>query len=304
LNEREFSREILHKFVFYRGEQELSDLLDRYPGLDEYVVPVLALMRVINALLQVDRVREERQEGPVVELSTLPDGRIEARIDDGGERGVEQYVPMIMSVARGGMQFLNEKGYRLLSVLGAGQQDPEMQVKLKRYERALRLCLDRGYDDEWLERKIEEEEREWGRPENYGQTYSRSFRMRDLLKVETPEESDDLVDEQPWMRVYVEGLPVDFRPSELELRSALGQFCWARSWVDERRAVKSSSRVLTGPAWQMLERIREIALEHREENPIHKPIAARASDRVEVLKRCAEEGADHVLFERASRYVY
>lgn len=307
MSHEDVTPEVLHAFVYYEDDDHLHQLLDDHPGLAEYVTPLMALFQAIGMLGIVDHLegKDAEDDGRVVELVSTPEGGIEARPAKRGQRDVEQYVPLLIRAAQGAINFLNEKGYRVLATLAEGEEDPVTRAKLGRYRDALRLCLDRGHNDEWLaNREAELEKERYPEETERERAFAAYVSMTDLFMVEDPAALRQLVHEEPWIRVYSAGIPIDFSANQIELRKALAQFCWGRSWAQRYRAVRSNPCLLTPPAWQLLERISELAPERRSERSLRDYwITGAARDDAETLKRCASEDITPVLLEEARNFL-
>jgi hypothetical protein len=300
-----FPYEVMHAFVFPESTADLAALLEQHEGLDEYVVPVISLMHAIQMLSAIDGVSPAEPDEEVIELFNTRDGGIAAQPAPMGERDPGGYVPLIVSVARSGPQFLNEKGYRLLTVLAQGEQDPGWRQKTSRYAKALQICLDQGLDEQWLVQQGEMEQSQENDPiaRGFSQGWKEYFQMRDLLLVENAAGLENLLAASPWMKVYSTGIPIDFVTHPPQLLHALGQFSWGKDWVMRWRALKACPELLGDPVQRILQRILEIAQEHSSEDLVHDLIANRVPDNLALLKRCGAKGCDQVMLDLAGNYV-
>jgi hypothetical protein len=300
--------EVLRAFVRVQSDAELFELLDRHEGLDEYVVPMMALLKAISMLSLVNNKDADRNtEGPVVELvSTPPRGDPIVRIVDGKERDGEDYIPVMLSIAhQSASNFLNERGYQLLNAMVETEEDPEMYLRLHQYRAALRGCLDRGMNNEWLMEK-EEKERQRHEKDSHDpveEKWHSYFMLRELLKAENEEEIATLLVKEPWMKIYAEGIPFQFDPGQQALRNALAQFCEGGSWAQRRRGALSILRLTTSEATNLLESIEGIARENATGQPVHAFIAYQIKDDIQLLNKCISEGADTPFLDLAPRYI-
>jgi hypothetical protein len=105
--------ETLRRFVFPKGKADLFAMLAEMPGLDTYLVPMVSLNQAVRMLISLGKMRSEAPDGPVLELTSVVRGGIEAQITHSERWSPDGWVPILLSTARSNLSFLSEKGYQL-----------------------------------------------------------------------------------------------------------------------------------------------------------------------------------------------
>lgn len=174
MEEPKVSKELLSKMLFIESENDLTQLLAAHPELHPFAEVALPMHEAVNMLLSVEQSNQSEFAGNailsiqeykpgisavltegvdgkrVMDLYEVPaDVLSELVIEAPGE--IRGYIAPTLQVGLHHPEYLTVECYWLLDQLVKSERtEPGVAQKLARLQAAVGVCLEQGYDAEWI----------------------------------------------------------------------------------------------------------------------------------------------------------
>lgn len=290
----------LREFTFAKSYEQIVQLLQDYPELDEYVIPILSLMSTLGLMLEVEKAFGETSETQERVIEIVDPATIEILQQKPTARETAQTINLLISIGRRNPAVFTEEACTMLKILAEGDIPANLKPKFLRYHTALRACLDSGFDLEWALKK--KREAEWV-DEDWEKADQQSEQMRAFLLAPDVESARAVVHQSRWLEPYLEEGGLSFSGEDLSLRHGLAHALWEKSWCRVRRTVREYAELTTPRAWEVLDQFAETAKKHQKKQTVHEVLAIKFEYFSVLLKKCAEQGVDRVLLEYTNHFV-
>lgn len=289
----------LKEFTFATSDEQIIRLLDDYPELDQYVIPILSLMNTVGLMLKMDKAFGEHEADSEQIIEIVDPATIEILQHKETDRQTAQTLNLLISIGRRYPAVFTEEACAMLKILAEGDIPASLKPKFQRYHTALRECLDAGFNLEWALQK--KRESEWI-DEEWEKAGVQSEQMKAFLLAPDIESARAVVNQAQWMKPYLEECRLSFTSEDLPLRRGLAHTLWEKSWSKVRQALRGCADMTTSRAWELLDQLKETARKHQN-NPVHEFLAIKFEYFMVLLKKCAEEGVDRALLDYANHFV-
>ncbi len=290
----------LREFTFAKSYEQIVQLLQDYPELDEYVIPILSLMSTLGLMLEVEKAFGETSETQERVIEIVDPATIEILQQKPTARETAQTINLLISIGRRNPAVFTEEACTMLKILAEGDIPANLKPKLLRYHAALRASRDSGFDLEWALKK--KREAEWV-DEDWEKADQQSEQMKAFLLAPNVESARAVVHQSHWLEPYLEEGGLSFSGEDLSLRHGLAHALWEKSWCRVRRTVREYAELTTPRAWEVLDQFAETAKKHQKKQTVHEVLAIKFEYFSVLLKKCAEQGVDRVFLEYANHFV-
>jgi hypothetical protein len=164
------SQELLHKLLFVRSEQELTELLEEHPELQGYAGVALPMHKALSMLLIAESSAESSKRKVIAVSEFQPRISAVISLDSEGNRvaelieipphvlaqillvapaEIQPYIPLTMQVSLHHPDYLTEESCMLMAVMtNSPQIDIELKRKISVFQAALEICVKNGMNRE------------------------------------------------------------------------------------------------------------------------------------------------------------
>jgi len=174
MEEPNVSKDLLSRMLFIESDNELTKLLTAHPELHPFAEVALPMHEAINMLISVERSNQseyatdtvlsiqEYKPGISAVLTEAADGKrvmdlyevpaeVLSKLIARSPKNIVAYIAPTLQVGLHHPEYLTVECYWLLDQLVSSERtEPATAQKLSLLQGSLGICLERGYDSDWI----------------------------------------------------------------------------------------------------------------------------------------------------------